>query len=346
MRAIHLFLVLSLVPHLVCAQVIKEINVTIMDDGYTMITKAIQYDSQGEYAAVKAPKFVEKIMAWDKQGPLEVNVTSDADKDTILVYFRKYQEVGSMDRIYLQYGTHYMTQKIADNWSINYETATTPRETIMKVIYPKKARILSIKPVNILLTPVEDGLWIYPQEDEFNFTSTYQFSGEKTVVDPKKGNKTAETSGIELDSNLVYGAAIAAMALAILYVAYRLYKAIMTTKKPSENLIMRIAEDVINEPTIVDGEVKYDLEGAKTPGKETKVKDSIIKVLNDDEVRIIRLLEDSENEEVTQAYIHKTLGIPKSSLSDILKHIEKRKIIERRVEGRVKWIKLKKWIFY
>ena len=56
------------------------------------------------------------------------------------------------------------------------------------------------------------------------------------------------------------------------------------------------------------------------------------------------LLEKSDDE-ITQAYIYKTTGIPKATLSEIMGRLERRNIIKRRKEGRIKWIRLKQWIF-
>jgi uncharacterized membrane protein len=50
-------------------------------------------------------------------------------------------------------------------------------------------------------------------------------------------------------------------------------------------------------------------------------------------------------DEITQAYIYKTTGIPKSSLSDTIKRLEKRNIVDRRKDGRINWIKIKDWVF-
>ena len=69
-----------------------------------------------------------------------------------------------------------------------------------------------------------------------------------------------------------------------------------------------------------------------------------MKMLDTNERRVVDMLLDSDTE-ITQAYVYKTTGIPKASLSDIMRRLEQRNIIKRRREGRVNWITLRKWIF-
>ena len=83
----------------------------------------------------------------------------------------------------------------------------------------------------------------------------------------------------------------------------------------------------------------------KEEKKKSKINPSVLKMLTKQEKEIIELMEASAEEEITQAYIYKTLGIPKSSLSDIIKKLEQRDLIEKKREGRINWIKLKKWVF-
>lgn len=78
----------------------------------------------------------------------------------------------------------------------------------------------------------------------------------------------------------------------------------------------------------------------KSASGPRKLKESIRNVLDEAELKVVDMLLKFD-EEITQAYIYKTTGIPKSSLSDIIKRLEKRNIIERKREGRINWIKLK-----
>jgi len=82
----------------------------------------------------------------------------------------------------------------------------------------------------------------------------------------------------------------------------------------------------------------------KTVAGKRAVKESILNVLDESEKAVVELLINSEDE-ITQAFIYKSTGIPKSSLSDTIKRLEKRNIIERKKEGRTNWLKLKEWVF-
>jgi uncharacterized membrane protein len=74
------------------------------------------------------------------------------------------------------------------------------------------------------------------------------------------------------------------------------------------------------------------------------IKESVRNVLDETELKVIDMLLKFEDE-ITQAYIYKTTGIPKSSLSDTIKRLEKRNVIDRRKDGRINWIKIKDWVF-
>jgi uncharacterized membrane protein len=113
----------------------------------------------------------------------------------------------------------------------------------------------------------------------------------------------------------------------------------------------------------VEGGVVEEVKSAKTNGSEDKeefvdapippkkavkgprrIKESVRNVLDETELKVIDMLLKFEDE-ITQAYIYKTTGIPKSSLSDTIKRLEKRNIIDRRKDGRINWIKIKDWVF-
>jgi len=94
----------------------------------------------------------------------------------------------------------------------------------------------------------------------------------------------------------------------------------------------------VQEKRVVDFSV------GKTVAGKRAVKESILNVLDESEKAVVELLINSEDE-ITQAFIYKSTGIPKSSLSDTIKRLEKRNIIERKKEGRTNWLKLKEWVF-
>jgi uncharacterized membrane protein len=326
-------IILMLLSLTASAQTIDEINITIQADGYTRISHKLTLDTHNPYTTIELPLHAENIRVSDKNSEIRFETLEKEENIQLTIY------QGENPQITIFYGTHKLTQKEGATWSLGYSAKTTPRKTIIRLQYPYETRILTLKPEDILRSYVPDGIWIYPQKDTFTFTTTYQYDSTTdatTAEQPPETEKTQENHTITL---LI----AVALILAALTLIYR--KRAKTTEKPGNSLIMKIAEDVIHDPNHERAEIKYDLEGTQKPQKQSKIKESILKMLNENELRIVRLLEDSDNEEITQANIQKTLEIPKSSLSDIIKHIETRKIIERRVEGRLKWIKLKKWVY-
>ena len=119
----------------------------------------------------------------------------------------------------------------------------------------------------------------------------------------------------------------------------------------SDGAIYNVSHDVTGEPGADDYAMEeihekrvMDVSVGKTDVGKRTVKDSILNVLDESEKSVIDLMIKSEDE-ITQAYVYKCTGMPKSSLSDTIKRLEKRNIIERKKEGRTNWLKLKEWVF-
>lgn len=92
-------------------------------------------------------------------------------------------------------------------------------------------------------------------------------------------------------------------------------------------------------------ETKAATEEETKPSEEKKrVKESVIKMLEENERKIVEILQDAD-EEITQATIYNQTHMPKASLSDLMRRLERRNILERTREGRRNWVKLKEWVF-
>ena len=324
-----------------CAQTVEQLNIDVRADGFARVTEKLIFSGQGEHATLELLNNVKEVTVEDELGGLRFNHTNNFLK----IFFRDYQETNDSDNIQISYGTHHMTKRVNENWIIEERFHTSGRKTIVKIGFAKGSRIMSINPQNLLRSYVKDGIWIYPQEDEIDFSIAYQYD----IGDISTTTSTIPmNNGISLedppdDQNVLYGIIIGILFFVILFGVYTLYRQRLLGNRKGTNISIDISDEVVAKPEIIDGNVIYDIKGGSS-GLRT-VKESILKMLNENELMIIRLLEESTEDEITQAFIQKTTGIPKSSLSDILKHIEKRKIIERRVEGRVKWIKLRTWVF-
>jgi uncharacterized membrane protein len=343
MKCWLLSILLLLCTPMVCADVIGDINLWIGEDGFTWIEQRIVFDSEGEYGSVTLPSFINEVTSNDDNGRLINNISEVDGVRKVKVFFPRYLEAGETKQVWLKYGTHHITTKEEGVWRINYQTQATPRTTIVRVTYPVGSQVLTLRPDDLLRTYVKNGIWIYPQEAELNFSSTYKYGGVKPVETTTTTTLPKEEP-FKLDTRTFYGLILGVVVLAVAVIVLVLYRnRLLVFSGPRDSMRVTVNEDVVSEPKAVGGKVSYDIEGSE-PYVAKSIKDSIIKMLDDNELAIVKLLENSEEDEVTQAYLYKTTGIPKSSLSDILRRIEKRNIIERRVEGRVKWIKLKSWV--
>jgi uncharacterized membrane protein len=328
----------------VSGDTISDVNVLVASDGYSRVEERIIFESEGEYGLLAAPQFTTQDLTFsDETGNLTYEYADIDGTKALKVIYNGVLSQHSTKEVWLRYGTHYLTAKSAGVWSFNIETPSTPRKTIVRVTLPPGAKLLSLKPEGVLRTYVGTGFWVYPQETEFNLTATYQYEGEKSPA-----ATTTLPGGIlsyvKFDAKLVYGLFLAGLAIIVAWIGYTLYRDRISRKRSWEPMTVNIVNDLVTESKDSDGSVSYNIDASSEPRGAKRVKESILKMLDANELEIIRLLENADEDEVTQAYIYKTTGIPKSSLSDIIKHIEKRNILERRVDGRVKWIKLKSWV--
>jgi len=344
-RITAVFLIIALASA-ASADTISDINIKIGGDGYTSVEERVIFESDGDYGIIYQPPHASDIAISDAKGNLTYEMTQIDGIDALKVNFRENIPQQKTLEVWIRYGTYYLTTKTADIWTFNFQTETTPRKTIIRIAYPPGSSVLTLQPTRLLRTNVENGIWVYPQtgDEDLNLTSDYRYVGVKyqpsTTVPPTKLPIVPATLDIRLFYGIILGLVVFVLA-AIVYYLYR--NRHRTSKGRGGHMTVDIAENVVEQQNIQDGKLSYQMDSSGPKGAKA-VKESILKILDETERNIVQLLENSEDEEVTQAYIYKTTGIPKSSLSDILKHMEKRNIIERRVEGRVKWIKLKKWV--
>ncbi|HIE33581.1 MAG TPA: winged helix-turn-helix transcriptional regulator [Candidatus Altiarchaeales archaeon] len=220
-------------------------------------------------------------------------------------------------KIIVSYSTQSIINKNASVWSIAFSSSATPSYSIFKIRFPEDSRIMSWTP-NVLFTYLrdEDSLWLYPQEDKFNFRCEYETVQHSTV-----------------DSNKLLYIPIAVMIIVIIVLV--IYLLILRKRAISGTESKKQIENETIDP---------DTEACKEQPTEKRIKSSILNMLDENERRIIEILEQSEDE-ITQAYIYKTTGMPKATLSDMMRRLENRNIITRRRDGRVNWIRLEDWVF-
>ena len=339
MKRIFIVLIFLFYTTAVSANSIEQIKLDVRADGYTKVTQIMEFIDEGEYTLLKIPNNPKEISVKDSRGELEYTITKIDDEDNLKIYFRQFIESDQKEKITIKYGSHLLSRKDEENWKLKNNFETTGRKTIVKITFANGVKILYLNPQNLLRSYVENGIWIYPQDDELNFEITYRYDTSimttTTLIQDNQENESEMPYG---NSGLIL-ALVIALTTTLIYILHK--NRLFGILKKSD-ISVDIANSVIANSQLTDEGVTYQIESKKTGPKN--VKESILNLLNENELRIVRLLEQSSEDELTQANIQKTTGIPKSSLSDILKHIEKRKIIDRRVEGRVKWIKLRKWV--
>ncbi len=223
----------------------------------------------------------------------------------------------------------YLTGKQGDVWTFSYQSSATPFETVLYVNVPSNLRITRPFSREILWSPrTSNGFILYPRTDPFHFSMEYDFSGSGQPAPPRPGGENATTSTLATPSSSGGDERFYLLVILVLVVVVSLLVASLYRSSPTA-----AGASVDEREAVVPTEAK----------RGGLVKDSVLKVLNDNERKVLRLIEDSY-EEITQAYIYKETKIPKTTLSDILKNLESRNVIERRKEGRLNWIKLKDWV--
>ncbi len=296
---------------------ISEISMNVTKEGFVSVEERVVVN--GSSASILLIKNVHDLRILDSEGnSLQYDSKIIDNKRLVTFYLREPQKGQEIE---ILYGTQYLTSKIADVWRIEFCSTATPRYTIVKINFPENTRITSLEPINLFWTPLKNSLWLYPQISNFCFNSTYRYGDKGDLIIPKPTTTTTLSSEPLPPNNNLYIAII----LLIFVVGFLSF----IYKKRSKKVA-------------VEQESRQDVRD--TEGEERRVNPSIINMLNENEKRIVDMLK-KHDEEITQAYIYKTTGIPKASLSDIMKKLEQRNIIYRRKDGRTKWIKLKEWVF-
>ncbi len=270
---------------------VDYINLNIKANGYVDVEKRITLSD--ETAGVVIPNDVEGLKILGKNDEVLVYTINEIN-DKKLVKFLG----GKKNQIKIFYTTPHLISKNGSIWTIRYSTSATPHHTLIYLHFLPNTKVLPFSR-ELLFSPIENGLILYPDSEIFSFYINYETHHEETI-----NNLDYFAIGIILLSGLFL----------IVYIISRI--------TPRKNVAKREFEEQ----------------------REHKVKDSIKNMLDENERKIVEILEDS-NDEITQAYIYKSTGIPKSSLSEIMNRLERRNIIERRKDGRIKWIKLKEWVF-
>jgi uncharacterized membrane protein len=291
---------------------INKINIQIHENGFVNVEEELEVNNT--IASILAPKNILDLQILDsKSNNLQYDSVSIDNKQLITFYLRSPDE----RVIRLRYKTLDLISKNSSTWTLKFSTSSVPGRTIVRIEFPPGSDVRSLRPTEILRYPqnLTSPLSLYPQAEDFGFECDYQ-------IGPP----------IPADDNTYLYAIIVTIVIILISVIYILF----SRKKTEETIEEELLSEEIEEGD--PGEVE------ERDGKGSRIKASVLNILEENERRVVELIEESDDE-ITQAYIYKTTGIPKATLSDLMKRLEKRNIIERKRDGRINWIKLQKWIF-
>lgn len=292
---------------------INYINIEIGDNGLATVEEEILVNNT--IASIFVPMNIDALSVSDSKNRLKYDLIQKDGRQLITFYL-----LLPMDKtVRIRYNTQHITSKNGSIWTLKFLASATPHHTIVNVKFPANSNIISLKP-DIPRYPanLSNPMWLYPQTNEFYFEMDYQTTQSMQEKQPS-------------DMGILY------IILTIILILF-LILILLIKKKKSKKVVIDVEKE---EDKTLSEEKKENL-GVEVKNKR-KIKDSVIKMLDENEKKILEMLESSEDE-ITQVYVYKTTNIPKATLSDIMQRLEKRNIIERRRDGRISWIKLKDWV--
>jgi len=295
---------------------INSIDIVLRNNGVVEVEEELVVDKPE--VIILLPETMDLKIS-DSNGELEY--TSNVVNNNQIVGFKPKSHFPSSDgKVWIHYVSNHLTHKSGSVWTLRFSSLATSAHTEVKLIFPRGAKILDLRsdapryPANL-----SSPLSMYPQDNQFSFDCDYEVE---------------EMEGDSIPVELIV------IVIVIIMAAISLVVMVSKGRKKDEGTGTK--EQKTAPPK--DEKEEQEAPPEATEGKGG-IKESVLNMLDEREKEIIRVIEGSGEEEITQAYIYKTTGIPKATLSDIMKRLESRNIIESTPEGRTKWIKLKKWVF-
>ncbi len=322
----------------VCSQeevtkTIKDIELKVNENGIVEVTQNIELNSYATIyqADITIPK-AKNVEIFENNSKLDDKLEYDSiipgDEEIINFYFKEPLNAGETRMITLKYSTEFFTNKQGDTWELSLFMRTS-NESLLKIIFPKNVMISFTSSASAFLPSayVENERQIIELEadgDEIDFLCEYKFTGTKETPNTPETNETGKpeneskkdttenknNQGISQYFYFIIGILILILILVAIFVA----------KRKNKKCI------------------------AAEPSRSKKLNSSILGLLDENEKNIVNVLQ-VQDHEITQSNIRKTTGIPGSTLSKAMARLEGRNIIERRVDGKTKWVKLRGWVF-
>jgi uncharacterized membrane protein len=323
MKYAKILLICILLSGVAAASSISQITVQIENSGMVNLNETISLAAGESGESLWIPKDIEKLAVYDSQGPVTYNISEEKDRKIIMLILPKTSE--RQKDVYVEYSTESAASKNKGIWKLELALSTTASKTIIKIVFPKNSTILNWTS-SYRFSLGLDTLYIYPDVNETSFTATYQFvGGDSQVVGDESKSKTPYA---------LYALLLASL-IVIVHLTLRRRKTAGDEAKNKAEKTSLVQDASLTKEESLD----------KPENNPRELKDSVYKMLEDEETKVVDVLKNNLEEEITQAQIYHVTGIPKASLSDIMNRLERRNIIERTKDGRVKWVKLKKWVY-
>jgi uncharacterized membrane protein len=333
----------------------------VNENGLVKVTQNVELSAQAEvYQSDITIPGAKDIEIHDSSGSLEYDVIPSGNEETVNFYLSNPINPGERRTVTVIYFTDFFTSKQGSTWELSFTLSVMNGSTI-KVTFPENVIISFTSSEVVPSTYIENNRQVLELESaggEIDFLCEYRFLEATAVVNESvkaQVNETSdETQQKEAQKN---GTA-----------APELPHETPEAKKPGNYSLILLASAVIiiiifavlwyysksgkKESQVIGEKEKTETKKEEEKEKEKEVKDikprevksSIIKLLSENEKNIVEILEKSSGE-VTQAYLYKSTKIPRSTLSKIMQTLEERNIIERRSEGKTRWVRLKDWVF-
>ena len=282
-------------------------------------TPVVGYSSGNDYYAVNESYFKQLILNIyvDEAGKAVVmGYVEDEDIDS-LTFLKTAEYLYENDTKQLYALTNALTSKYGENWEINFTTDTYYREYHTIFYLPGDVRLGKIK--------CSEGLGYFVTASNESFVidvQGYDVDNPITAIEYQQPFK--ETGGGGISSSFGYLYLLLIIALSVLTLALGISLAKMKRREDARGMDAAKA-------TVKKGEIEMSSEMAR-----------VMETLTDRERAIVNALI-KHNGEITQADLRYETGIPKSSLTGILRSLERRKIINKKEWGRTNVIELSEW---
>jgi len=306
------------------ANIVETINVTLGDSGGVEVSKILllEGDESGVFSQILPYDSKDFRILLDGRTP-EYNISFDGGVQNISYFV----PMDGRRRLLLGYVSQQLTEKRGNIWTLRFSSQATPYRTIVRINFPSGSTISWTPDSRFSLGP--DILYVYPETEKLDFVGNYTFEG-------------GGIPEVEEGDNLIVIAALLLLVFISVVVAYILSLR-RKSKKDKADSESTIASFRVEAPKSSIEITEFEESAEEKPEVGGRIKDSVKKILDENEKKIVEVLENAD-EEITQAQICRMTEIPKASLSDIMRRLERRNVIERTREGRRNWVKLKKWV--